>query len=144
MSPIRVFFAALVGTVVITLQAGVFFGFLFADFFASSVPPEFAGVNRVEVNYPIIVLADFVYAAMLSVLLAYLVKARRFRTGALAGALLGFGLILHVDMLYAATTYLNTPASIAANVALSTVMSGVAGGVVAAILGAFPERKESA
>lgn len=135
MSVLRISIATLVGTVVIALQAGFFFGFLFADFFEARIPPEASAVYRIEVNYLLIVAADFLYAAMLAVLLEYLTRARTFGAGAVVGALLGFGLILHVDLLYAATTYLNTPSSVAANVAVSTVMSGIAGGVIAAILG---------
>jgi hypothetical protein len=135
----RFILATIAGAVVITIQAGLFFGFLFADFFASRLPAEFAGINRTAPNFPMLFVADLLYAGMLAFLFA-VASVNTLRRGAAIGMLIGFLVVLHFDLIASATTYLTTPASIALNVGLSTLMSGLAGGVIAAVLGHFEAR----
>ncbi len=137
----RIMVGTVVGAVVITVQAGLFFGVLFADFFAGSLPAEFAGINRAAPNFPVIFVADLLYAGMLAVLFV-VARVSTFSRGAALGMLIGFLVVLHFDLISSATTYLTTPASIALNVGLSTVMSGLGGGVVAAVLGRFEARAQ--
>jgi hypothetical protein len=128
----RVVLGALAGTVVIFVLAGLFFGFLFAGFFADHFPAEFAAVNRPAMDFRLIIVSDFLYALMLSFLLASLAGPRTFARGALVGGMLGLAVALHLDLITAATTYLTTPPGIAVNVLLSGIMSGAGGGVIAA------------
>ena len=135
----RIAIAAVCGAVVTFVLAGLSFGLLFAGFFASHFPEEFAGVNRTAVNFPLIVVADLLYATML----AFVLDRAGVRTagrGALYGAFIGFMVVLHFDLLWAATTYLTTPPAMAANVAISTAMSAAAGAVIATALG-WSERR---
>jgi hypothetical protein len=120
---------------VIFVLAGVLFGVLFADFFANSVPPEFAGVNRANPSFGVIAVADLLYALLLAFLLSSMAGPRNFARGALFGLVIGFVIVLHFDLLSAATTYLTTPASIAVNAVLSGAMSAVGAGVMGAVLG---------
>lgn len=136
----RIILSAVVGAVVIFIQAGLFFGFLFADFFASRLPEEFASISRTEPNIAMLFVSDLVYAGMLAFLFAAVARVNTFRRGAVVGALLGFSIVLHFDLISAATTYLTTPAGVAANVGISTVMSGLGGGVIAAVLGKLEAR----
>ena len=135
----RVFLSALIGAVVIFLQAGLFFGFLFADFFAGNFPAEFADVNRQAYNFPVLFTADILYASLLAFLFR-LMDTRTFVRGAAFGALIGFVVTLHFDLIWAGTTYLVTPVRIAANAVISAFMSGVGGGVIAAMLGRAANR----
>jgi hypothetical protein len=128
----RVVLGALAGAAAIFVLAGLFFGFLFAGFFAEHFPAEFAAVNRPTMDFGLIVVSDFLYALVLSFLLASLAGPRTFARGTLVGALLGFSVALHFDLITAATTYLTTPPGIAVNALLSGIMSGVGGGVIAA------------
>ncbi len=131
----RILLASAIGGAVIFAQAALFFGILFADFFASAIPAEFAGINRAVPNFGVIFVGDLVYAALLAVLFTVVGNVHTFRRGAAVGMLLGFAMVLHFDLISAATTFMTTPATVAANVALSTVVSGVGGGVVAVVLG---------
>jgi hypothetical protein len=79
--------------------------------------------------------ADLIYAVMLATLFAWVTTIRTFRQGALAGMLIGLAMVVHFDMIYHATTYLVSPAAMAADAAISAVMSGIGGGVIAAVLG---------
>lgn len=132
---IRVMIAALAGAVVIFVQAGVLFGFLFADFFAKQLPPEFAGITKTSPDFAVIFLADLLYAGMLTFVFTALSRIDTFRRGASAGAVIGALVMLHFDLIHAATTHLTTLASVAANVVISAGMSAVGGGVVATVLG---------
>lgn len=137
---LRVAAAALAGAVVIFVLAGLSFGLLFADFFAHSIPPDLADVSRKETNLALIFVSDLLYASLLAYVFAFLANIRTFRRGAMVGMVLGFTVVLHFDLISAATTRLTTPASMAANAAISTFMSGIGGGVVAAVLGRFGRR----
>lgn len=127
--------SALAGGLVIFAQSGLFFGFLFAEFFARQIPPEFAGIQRAEPNFLLVFGADLIYAVMLATLFAWVTTIRTFRQGAVAGMLIGLAMVVHFDMIYHATTYLVSPAAMAADAAISAVMSGIGGGVIAAVLG---------
>jgi predicted MPP superfamily phosphohydrolase len=129
----RIILAAAAGAVVIFIQAGLFFGFLFAGFFRSRLPAEFAAINRTAPNFPMLFVADLLYAGMLAFLFA-VASVNTFRRGAGLGMLIGFLVVLHFDLISSATTYLTTPASVALNVGLSTLMSGLGGGVIAVVL----------
>ncbi len=135
----RIILGATAGAVVISIQAGLFFGFLFADFFASRLPAEFAGINRTAPNVPMLFVADLLYAGMLAFVFAQ-ARVNTFRRGAALGVLIGFSVVLHFDLISSATTYLTTPASVALNVGLSTLMSGLGGGVIAAVFGHLEAR----
>ncbi|MGE3383991.1 MAG: hypothetical protein AB7L70_13670 [Pyrinomonadaceae bacterium] len=135
----RILFAALAGAVVIFILAGLFFGVLFADFFAGSIPPEFAIINRPAPVFPLILAADALYALMLAVVLDS-AGVRTFARGALFGGFIGFAVMLHFDLIMSATTFLNTPLKVAANVVISSVMSAAAGAVIAAVLGWIEQR----
>ena len=132
---LRIVLSALAGGIVIFIMAGFAFGFLFADYFAGSLPSEFAGINRETPNFVLIIISDFLYSGMLAYVFAVLARIRTFRRGAVTGMIIGFAVSLHLDLISAATTHLTTPPSIAANVAISTLMSGMGGGVVATVLG---------
>lgn len=135
----RVAIAAACGAVVTFILAGLSFGLLFADFFARHFPAEFTAVNRTAVNFPLIALADLLYATMLAVVLDR-IGVRTPGRGALYGLFIGFMIVLHFDLLWAATTYLTTPPAAAADVAISSVMSAAAGAVIATVLG-WSERR---
>ena len=138
----RIILSAVAGAIVISLQAGLFFGFLFADYFASTIPAEFAGISKTEPNFALILVSDLVYAGMLAYLFAAVAHVNTFRRGAAVGMLIGFSIVLHLDLITSATTHLTTPGGITANVAISTFMSGLGGGVIAAMLGRL-ERRDS-
>ena len=65
----RIAVAAAIGSVAIFVMAGLAFGLVFADFFASHFPAEFADVNRADVTYPLIYVSDLLYAVMLAYVL---------------------------------------------------------------------------
>lgn len=130
----RVVLAAVAGSVVIFVLAGLSFGLLFADFFAGQFPDEFAGVNRATVNYPLILMSDLLYATMLAFVLDR-TGVRAAGRGAMFGSFIGFTVVLHFDLISAATTYLTNAPTVAANVAISSVMSAAAGAVIATVLG---------
>lgn len=132
----RVALAAVAGSVVIFILAGLSFGLLFDDFFADHFPEEFAGVNRATVNYALIFASDLLYAAMLAFVLDR-AGARTLGRGAVFGLLIGFTVVLHTDLIWTATTYLTSAPGIAANVAISSAMSAAAGAVIATVLGRF-------
>jgi hypothetical protein len=131
----RIVVSALAGAVVVFVLAFLAFGVLFAEFFAHQIPASLAGVSREAPSVAVIFVADATYAALLAYLFETRTRVRDFRAGAVTGAIIGFAVVLHFDLLSAATTYLTTPVGIAANVAISTVMSGVAGGTIGAVLG---------
>jgi hypothetical protein len=136
----RFLISGLAGAAAIFVMAGVLFGVVFAEFFASAIPPEFAGINRAAPNYALIAAADLLYAGLLTFILSSLGGPSTFRRGALFGLVIGFVVVLHFDLLSAATTYLTTPASVAVNAAVSGVMSGVGGGVIGMVLGRLERR----
>ncbi|MCA9784222.1 MAG: hypothetical protein KDC10_03585 [Calditrichaeota bacterium] len=72
---------------------------------------------------------------MLATLFATVARVHTFRRGAAVGALIGLAVVLHMDMITLATTWLNTPASMALNALLSVIMSGLGGAVIAAVQG---------
>jgi hypothetical protein len=127
--------SSLAGALVIFAQAGLFFGVLFADFFARQLPTDLAGIRRAEPDLLLLFVADLLYALMLAGLFWWVGKVRTFRQGAVAGMLIGLAVVVHFDLIYRATTDLITPAGMAANAAISAVMSGIGGGVIAAVLG---------
>jgi uncharacterized membrane protein len=129
-----------VGAVVIFVLAGVLFGFVFADFFAKAPSAELAGVAKDSISYPVIAAADLLYAGLLAFILASLPGRSTFRRGALFGCIIGTAVVLHFDLLSAATTNLTTPASVAVNAAVSGFMSAIGGGVIGLILGRLQER----
>jgi len=136
----RILLGGLAGAAVIFPLAGVLFGVLFADFFANAIPPEFAGVMKGTPNLFLIASADLLYAGLLAFILSSLPGPSTFRRGAVFGGVIGFMVVLHFDLLSAATTYLTTPASMAVNAVLSGLMSGVGGGVVGMVLGRLDQR----
>lgn len=142
----RILLSTVVGGVVIFAQGAIFFGVLFADFFARAVPTEFAGINRDTPNFVMVFVADLVYAALLAILFTVVGKVETFRRGAAVGTLMGFATVLHFDLITTATTFMTTPPTVAANVALSTLLSGVGGGVIAVVLGRLkgPSHPEAA
>jgi len=92
----RIILGATVGAVVIFIQAGLFFGFVFADFFASRLPAEFAGINRTAPNVPMLFVADLLYAGMLAFLFA-VARVNTFRRGAGLGMERGTRCSRHVE-----------------------------------------------
>jgi hypothetical protein len=134
----RIVVSALAGALVVFVLAFLAFGLVFAEFFARQIPTSLAGVSREAPNVAVIFVADVTYAALLAYLFETRTRIRDFRAGAVTGAIIGFALVLHFDLLSAATTHLTTPAGIAANVAISTVLSGVACGTIGAVLGRLP------
>lgn len=139
---LRILVSTLTGAVVIFILAGFFFGFLFADFFASQIPPEAVGVYKEAPNFGIIAISDLVYAGMLSFIMINLSGPKTFGRGALMGMVIGFTVVLHFDLLNAATTHLTTGPAIAANVLISSFMSAVGGGVIALVLGKLDARQK--
>jgi hypothetical protein len=135
----RIVVSGLAGAVVILVLAGVLFGVVFADFFASATP-EFAGVARASTQYGLIAVADLVYAGLLAFILSSLAGRNTFGRGALYGLVIGSAAVLHFDLLSAATTHLTTPATVAVNVMLSAFMSAVGGGVIGMVQGRLERR----
>ncbi|MCA9784112.1 MAG: hypothetical protein KC518_11080 [Candidatus Cloacimonetes bacterium] len=131
----RIILSALAGAVVIFMLAGLFFGLLFADFFSGQLPEQFAGIQKNPPNFGVIFISDLVYTSMLATVFAVFAKVHTFRRGMAMGALVGLGVVLHMDLITLATTWLNTPASMALNAVLSVIMSGLGGGVIAAVQG---------
>ena len=130
----KIILACLAGTGVIFIQAGLFFGYLFADFFANAIPPELVAVNKDAANFPLLLVADLLYAGLLSMLFEKF-DILTFKRGAMVGATIGFFVVLHFDLIAAATTHLKTPPVIVLNVAISTLMSGIGGGTIGWVLG---------
>jgi len=137
----RILLSGLAGAATIFPLAGVLFGVVFADFFANAIPAEFGGAMRTTPSYVLIAAADLLYAGLLAFILDSLAGPSTFCRGALFGAVIGFTVVLHFDLLSAATTYLTTPASVMVNAAVSGVMSGVGGGVIGTVLARLDQRR---
>ncbi|MFZ1699294.1 MAG: hypothetical protein WBO10_16990 [Pyrinomonadaceae bacterium] len=131
----RLLISTLAGAIVIFVQAGFFFGYLFADFFAGTVAPKYAVANKESPEFAIIIVADAIYALMLSILISIRPGMKTFMRGAAIGLLVGFVFALHFDLITAATTYLKSFEAIVVNTAISSFMSGLGAGVIGYVLG---------
>jgi len=98
-------------------------------------------VARDTPRFGLIVVADLLYAFLLAFILDSICGRTSFRRGAFFGMVIGFIVVLHFDLLSAATSHLTTPTSIAVNAVVSGLMSGVGGGVIGFVLSKLDTRQ---
>jgi hypothetical protein len=128
--------ATVVGGVVFFLLGYVFYGLIFADFFAQNVGSA-TGLAKSpgDMNFIALFLGNLSGAALLTVIFGHWGNIKSFAEGAKAGAIIGLLISLSWDLvMYGTTNAMNLAATLIDPI-IGAVMMAIVGGIVAAILG---------
>lgn len=130
----RMLLAALAGAVTSFLAGWLIYGILLMDFYKAHTI-HYEGLMK----EPPVLWAIFVSGFCSTLLFAYIfdkwANVRSFAGGAMAGALLGFLIMLSFDLSFLAFFNLYSPSLLAVDVVLGTVFNAFIGGVVGLVLG---------
>jgi hypothetical protein len=128
--------AAVVGAIVFFLLGYVFYGILFADFFAQNVGSA-TGLAKSpeEMNFIALFLGNLAGAVLLTVIFDSWANIKTFSDGARAGAIIGILVALSWDLVLFGTTNAMNLAAALVDPIISAMMMAIVGGIVAALLG---------
>ncbi len=123
------------GGVTYFLLGFIVYGILLADTMAENTNPCSMRAETDMVWWAMIG-GNLGFGALLTFIFLKIGSVLSFGSGASAGAVITFLVSLSYDlMIFATTTMMTSPTSIAIDVVVSTAMGGVAGGAVGAVLG---------
>jgi hypothetical protein len=135
--------AAVAGGVVMFLLGFLFFGILFANFFAAYMV-KYEGLMKDPPEIPLIFLFNLAWAWLIAFVMEW-AGIKNLTGGVKAGAAIMFALILGVNLQYYAFMNLHTSiVPLIVDVLIVTVMGAAAGAVIALVLGFFNKPKEAA
>jgi hypothetical protein len=134
--------AAAVGGVVMFLLGFLFFGILFANFFAAYMV-KYEGLMKDPPEISLIFLFNLAWAWLIAFVMEW-AGIRTITGGVKAGAAIMFALILGVNLQYYAFMNLHTSiVPMIVDVLIVTAMGAAAGAVIALVLGFFNKPKEA-
>jgi len=133
----RFVIGTIVGAVMLFIVGYIIFDWLFASFYAANAS-SVTGVDRTEILYWALVLANLAYGALLMYAIENRGGTLSVLGGAKVGAIVGFLLWLTVDFTFYGYTNLSTLTRAIVDPLLELVHAGIAGAVVAAVLKKVP------
>lgn len=133
MNVTKLFIGALTGGLVYFFAGWLLYGVLFANMLGSALP----GMHAVQRDPDVVamIMGNLVGGLLLAYIFERWAGIRTFKTGMLAGAVIGFLIALSYDGVLHATTTLMSWGGILLDAVLYAVMSALAGGATAWALG---------
>ena len=135
MSTTRIIIAGVVGAVAAFILSSLAYAFLLATFFENNAGSA-TGVVRADEDILFIpmLLGHLAWGIFISWVLGYWASISTAKSGANAGALMGFSMACVFGLINLSTTHVSTPIAAVVDIAVFTVISAVVGAIVGLIL----------
>ncbi len=131
----KVLLAALAGTITTFLTGWLLYGIALKGFFDSMVVESARGVMRTEPQMLAILGGCAAWSLLLALLYSHWASISTFKSGAIAGAWIGFLIALGADLFSYASMNAFQFNGILIDSVVNAVQSAIAGGVIGAVLG---------
>ena len=132
----QIMIGGLIGFVVTFILGYLFYGVLLSDFFSSNAGSA-TGVMRAEddMQWLPLILGHVALGFLLAIILGRWANISTFKSGFMAGALIGFLVSAAHNLIMYATTNISNLNGALADIVVSTVILGIGAGVVAVYYG---------
>lgn len=131
----KILLATLAGAVTTFLTGWLLYGMAMKGFFDAQMLESARGVMRAEPNLGAIFGACVAWSLLLAVIYDRWASISTFKTGAMAGAWIGFLVALGADLFSYGSINLTQPAVLIVDPLLNALQSAIAGGVIGVVLG---------
>lgn len=133
--------SGLVGGIVFFLLGGLFYAYLFSEFFSSHIPEGMEIVYK-EPDLAYIFAADILLGLFLGFVFDKWANIRSFSKGATLGFILVLAFSIHFNLIFSGTTNMVDLATGCADICISAVMGAIGGGIIGLILGKLNKSTE--
>ena len=136
---VRIIVAGIVGAIAMFLLGWLVWGILLHSYFDSTMTATAKSVMNAEPNLAPLAIAEIVFGLLFAFIFDYWASIGTFARGAMAGAIIWFGLTLGWDLQMSAffkDMHVGSPyMPMVVDVIAATVVGGISGGIIGQVLG---------